>query len=146
MLASLELAKQGKPGSMVIVCTDGLANLGVGSFEGDVGTFYDDLSKFAAESGIVVSVVTIRGEGCKMEVLSKVAENTNGTVTRVKPEEISNDFANILKDELVATKLELTILLHRALKFRNEEDPTVTNKVVRKLGNATVATIQTFEY
>lgn len=34
LLASLEIASKGKAGSMVIICTDGLANLGVGSFEG----------------------------------------------------------------------------------------------------------------
>lgn len=30
LLASLTLAAQGKPGSMVILCTDGLANIGLG--------------------------------------------------------------------------------------------------------------------
>lgn len=57
-----------------------------------------------------------------MEVLSQIVEKTNGTVTRVKPEAIQNDFANILKDELVGTKIELVVRLHRSLKFRGEED------------------------
>lgn len=84
------------------------------------------MSKFAAENGIIVSIVTIKGEGCKIDLLCKLSELTNGTVTRVKPEEISNDFANILKDELVGTQVEFIVKLHRALKFRNEDDPTLT--------------------
>ena len=31
-----------------------------------------------------------------MEILGKLSEETNGTVTRVNPSEISKDFANIL--------------------------------------------------
>lgn len=35
LLASVLLASEGKPGSAVIICTDGLANKGLGSFEGN---------------------------------------------------------------------------------------------------------------
>lgn len=34
LLAALGLASQGKPGSMVILCTDGLANVGIGALDG----------------------------------------------------------------------------------------------------------------
>mgnify|MGYP001807073521 CR=1 FL=1 len=51
----------------------------------------------------MISVVTIKGEGCKIDILGGLSEKTNGTVTRVKPEDIEKDFANILKDELVGT-------------------------------------------
>jgi Mg-chelatase subunit ChlD len=88
---------------MVIICTDGLANLGLGSMENDGKKFYEDLGTFAQECGVVISVVTIKGEGCKIDILGQLAEKTNGTVTRVKPEDIGTDFANILKDELVGT-------------------------------------------
>ena len=33
LITSIAMASQGNPGSQVIVCTDGLANVGVGSFE-----------------------------------------------------------------------------------------------------------------
>jgi len=33
LLASLALATKGKAGSMVIICTDGLANIGLGAFD-----------------------------------------------------------------------------------------------------------------
>ena len=34
LLSSLQLAAKGKPGSMIVLCTDGLANKGLGSLEG----------------------------------------------------------------------------------------------------------------
>ena len=34
ILTSIGLASKGKPGSMVIICTDGLANTGLGGIEG----------------------------------------------------------------------------------------------------------------
>lgn len=109
---------------MVIICTDGLANKGLGSLQPEnqeSTTFYDKITQFAKEKGIVISVITIKGEGCKMDVLGKLADNTNGTVTRVNPSELSKDFANILKDEIVGTKVVLQIRLHKAMQFRNEK-------------------------
>jgi len=55
----------------------------------------------------VISVITIKGEGCKVDVLGKIVEKTNGTITRVNPSNIQQDFANILKDEIVGTKVTL---------------------------------------
>ncbi|CAD8201363.1 unnamed protein product [Paramecium octaurelia] len=147
LISALQLAKIGKPGSMIIICTDGLANLGLGSLDNDANKqFYEDLGVFASQCGVVISVVTIKGEGCKVDILGALSEKTNGTVTRVKPEDIEKDFANILKDELVGTQVQLFVNLHRALKFRGEDDPTLSNKLKRDIGNATIATTQTFEY
>lgn len=36
--------------------------------------------------------------------------------------------------------------LHRALKFRNEDDLTLTTTLLKNVGNATVTTTHTFEY
>lgn len=61
----------------------------------------------ASELGIVVSLITIKGEGCKIEILGKMVEKTNGTVTRVNPGDLEKDFASILGDEVLGTKTEL---------------------------------------
>jgi hypothetical protein len=63
----------------------------------------------------------------------------------VNPAEIEKDFAEILQDEVVGTAVKLEVQLHRALKFRNEENGV--NDIIKKdLGNATVKTNLTFEY
>jgi len=92
---------------MVILCTDGLANVGLGAIDGnkieDTNSFFTQTAQFAKDQGIAVSIVTIKGEGCKIEVLNKIVDETNGNVTRVNPEEIGKDFAAMLKDEVIAT-------------------------------------------
>lgn len=148
LLASVALASKGKKGSMVIMCTDGLANVGLGSMDLEVENedskkFYEDVSKLAQENSIIISVITIKGEGCKLEILGKLTEDTNGNITRVNPEEISNDFSGILKDEIVATNVDLEIRLHKGLRFSNEdpENLSVDGSLLRKkIGNATINT------
>jgi hypothetical protein len=63
-------------------------------------------------------------------------------VTRVVPNDIGKDFANILKDEIVGTHVVLVVKIHHALNFRNEdhgvsEDGTILR---REVGNATINT------
>ena len=72
LLASLELALHGKPGSLVVICTDGLANIGLGELESDSEEskkFYNDIAAVAKEKGVIISFITIKGEGCKMDIL-----------------------------------------------------------------------------
>ncbi len=64
---------------------------------------------------VVISLITIKGECCKVEIIGNLVEKSNGTIERVNPAEISKDFANILQDEVVGTKIELICKLHKAL-------------------------------
>mmetsp|Transcript_11619 Transcript_11619/g.13388 ORF Transcript_11619/g.13388 Transcript_11619/m.13388 type:complete len:764 (+) Transcript_11619:18-2309(+) len=149
---SLGLASKGKPGSTVIICTDGLANIGVGELDSTksyTDNFYEDMGIYAKERGIMVNVITIKGEGCKMEKLGQIADLTQGKVTRVNPDNITNDFKNIMKEEVVGTQVDVKIRLHPSLKFRSEEDVYLSeNKSVynKNIGNVTASTTLTFEY
>ncbi len=64
----------------VIICTDGLSNVGVGSLEGgkDKGEFYQRLGKFAKDNQTSISVISIEGSDCAMDCLSACAEMTSG--------------------------------------------------------------------
>lgn len=149
---SLGLASRGKPGSTVVICTDGLANIGVGELDSTksiTDNFYEDMGIYAKERGIMVNIITIKGEGCKMEKLGQIADLTQGKVTRVNPDNITTDFKNIMKDEVVGTQVDVKVRLHPSLKFRNEEDAYLTeNKsvYVKNIGNVTANTTLTFEY
>ena len=103
---------------MVCLCTDGLANVGLGALDSndeaaieESKKFYNELEQLAVASGVLVNVISIKGEECKLEILGKMADATNGNVKRVNPEELSKDFANIFKDDLVATQVKLEIAL-----------------------------------
>lgn len=88
LVASLTIASKGSPGSSVLLCTDGLANIGIGQLEPSAEIsrqFYQNLGEQAQARKITVNVMTIKGEGCKMEVIGKLAELTNGNMKVVNP-------------------------------------------------------------
>lgn len=67
VLTSVAMASKGAPGSQVIVCTDGMANVGLGSFRGYGGAedgalaFYDQVGLLAEQNGVMVNLITIQG-------------------------------------------------------------------------------------
>jgi hypothetical protein len=84
-----------------------------------------------------------------MSIIGKLAEFTNGNMKVVNPETLSDDFANVLKDEVVGVNVDVTIQLHKAMKFRNEDkDNLFDNSTIlkKKLANATVNTKISFDY
>jgi len=157
LATAISMASSGNPGSMVVLCTDGLANIGLGAFD-EIKTeedskkadhFYESLGVFAKEKGITVSIVSIAGEECNIDTLSKISEATGGSVERVDPVQLTQNFSNILKLPVIATNVVAKIKLHKGLEFRNEDAANLSEDkslMVRDLGNVTDETEFTFEY
>lgn len=157
VLTSIALAGEGAPGSTVIVCTDGLANVGLGAFdeaktaeqEKKLEEFYEMVGQYAKTKGVTVNIISIQGEECNIETLSKISELTGGEVQRVDPKDLIENFSNILNLATIATNVQLKVKLHKGLEFRNEdaanlsEDKTI---LARELGNVNEETEVTFEY
>lgn len=62
---------------MVIICTDGLSNKGLGRLDLDMNEsikFYENISNTAKENGVVLSLISIKGEGCKVDILGNLVE------------------------------------------------------------------------
>jgi len=154
LLASLSLATEGKPGSKIIVCTDGLANVGLGNVEMtravDVQAaeeFYERVGTLAQQRGVSISVISLVSSECKLNFLASVAELTEGNVLKVDPMRLSEDFESILAEKILATDVKATVILHKALKFKNESNLLNRgSKLVRVLGNASQFSSFTFEY
>lgn len=99
-------------GGRVVVCTDGLANQGVGSVNSAGVTtvpFYADVAKCAVERGIVVSMVTIEGEECAMEHLGTTADITGGQVEIVDPVALESKVAGIVAQRTLATQATVSV-------------------------------------
>ncbi len=72
VLTAIGLAGEGAPGSSVVICTDGLANVGLGNFEGvyseednqKVDDLYIKIGEYAKSKGVSVNIVSIEGEEC----------------------------------------------------------------------------------
>ncbi|ESO94915.1 hypothetical protein LOTGIDRAFT_239470 [Lottia gigantea] len=135
-------------GSKIVICTDGLANVGLGRLdEGtseECGKFYEEMAVKANDKGVSISVVSIKGAESKVVQLGKLAEITNGQVNHVDPLKLTEEFSNILADRTIATNVKSTVLLHKNLKFSDED--TESNVIRKYIGNATVDTVITYQY
>jgi len=131
-------------GSQVILCTDGLANIGVGSLESSnnkdqiehdededeedpVLKWYEALGDYAMSKGVVVNIISITDDGCKLENLGKIVEITNGNLKRINPLNLAEKFSGIIENESVATNCQAKMLLHPGLSFHNTIDAAQVN-------------------
>jgi hypothetical protein len=145
LTVALGVALKGTPGSCVIIFTDGLANVGLGSVENlkdkeAVKSFYTKLGELAKERGVSISIVSIVSAECNLEMLSPLTNITGGDIVKVNPMNLSSDFANILSENIIATNVELRVKLHKGLTFRNEDATQISKdgSLLRKpIGNAT---------
>lgn len=88
VLTSIAMAAEGNPGSTVVLCTDGLANVGLGSWDdcktpedtAKVEEFYECIGQFAKSKGVVIHIVTLAGEECNLDSIEKIAEMSGGEV------------------------------------------------------------------
>eukprot|EP00005_Dracoamoeba_jomungandri_P007935 CAMPEP_0174264448 /NCGR_PEP_ID=MMETSP0439-20130205/22499_1 /TAXON_ID=0 /ORGANISM="Stereomyxa ramosa, Strain Chinc5" /LENGTH=728 /DNA_ID=CAMNT_0015350323 /DNA_START=17 /DNA_END=2203 /DNA_ORIENTATION=- len=127
LVTSLGIAKS-TPGSQVIICTDGLSNIGVGAIdeikeeeEEGVSKFYANLGLEAASNGTSISVISIKGCTANIENLGKLADNSGGQTNVVDPLSLHKEFASILSEPVIATNVEVKFFLHKGLRFRNEQ-------------------------
>ena len=157
LLTAIGMAGTGKAGSSVILCTDGLANVGLGGLEDaksdeaikQATEFYERVGVYAKEKGVTVNIISIVGEECDIETLSTITELTGGNVERVEPEMLTNNFANILSMPVIASNVTTKVKIHKGLEFRNEDLANLSadrTLLARELGNVTEETEITFEY
>ena len=151
LLAGILIAADGGRGSRVVICTDGLANEGVGSLSGnaDQDGFYKEVSSIAKELGISVSVISIEGQECKLESLAIVTEETGGTIVKVAPESLTTEFASIMSDDVIATQVSVQVSVHKTVVFRNEPIESLSisgSRMDKIIGNATPSSSFSFHY
>ena len=151
LLVSIILASESGPGSQVVICTDGLANIGVGdlSSQNSLNEFYKEAGSISKELGVSVSVITIQGQDCCLEALNLVTFETQGEIVKVDLESLSSQFSAIISQELVATQVQVEIYLHKSIQFHNEKPKNLSNgnSTLKKfIGNANNSTSFSFRY
>lgn len=65
--------------------------------------------------GIVISIISIKGEECNIEALSMLAQITGGEVELMDPQKVKageNNFSNILSKSTIATNVITKVKLH----------------------------------
>jgi hypothetical protein len=122
-------------GGRVVVCTDGLANQGIGTISSKGAAnvpFYTDVAQSAISRGVTVSMITIEGEECAMEHLGTTADITGGQVEIVDPVLLESKVASIVAQRTLATQVTLSL--------RGSKGAYVDGKVkaTRPLGSVSV--------
>eukprot|EP00457_Paulinella_chromatophora_P000784 gb/GEZN01000784.1/.p1 GENE.gb/GEZN01000784.1/~~gb/GEZN01000784.1/.p1 ORF type:complete len:1229 (-),score=235.98 gb/GEZN01000784.1/:12-3356(-) len=108
-------------GSKIILCTDGAANLGVGSLgQGDTTKdFYTNVGLTAKEYSAQISVLSIRGTNCEMEMIGIPAEITRGSVDVVNPLDVSEQFSHLLARQTLGTAVSGCVRLDKRWNLLN---------------------------
>jgi hypothetical protein len=157
MLFSINMIKGISPGSTIILCTDGVSNLGLGALEGikdtkaleDIQVFYTQLGIAAKEKGVVINLITFEEVESKIDILMSMIDQTGGEIIRVKPTEILNEFSNLLTTEVFATDVSIKVKLHKLMQFRGENSTFIKDNgstLTKSIGNATDDTELYVEY
>ena len=156
IVLSLSLLKNAKKGSRIFLCTDGLANDGIGKINEDdekeiekTKEFYENIGNEALEKGISINLITFKDQHSGIEILMKMVEKSGGEIMRVTPEQIVEDFSEMLQSNTIGMNTTLEIKLHNLLMFRNENDEFLSNdkSTFKKLiGNIRNDMIDYFEF
>lgn len=130
LLGALALAAQGKPGSQIILCTDGLANIGIGPLKtpnevAQSKSFYDKVGDMAIKKGVSISVITVKGKVCQVDTLAPLVEKTGGKFRSVDLRDVKID--DIVANKLIATGVHLKAMLHEGLSFSNIHEGELYN-------------------
>ncbi|KAK5608179.1 hypothetical protein CRENBAI_003088 [Crenichthys baileyi] len=148
-LASVALASK-YPGSKVILCTDGRANIGLGDMEQAQSSsaktpyFYRELALQAVEKGVIISVMSFRGTDCCLADIGRLADMTGGRVNIVTIGTVATEIQSISEDNVLATSVTATLLAADGVYFPYEDENN--HKLVREIGNVTMGLEITFEF
>jgi len=130
--------EHGFDGASIILCTDGMANIGVGTIPSGTSQripYYSDIATHASGHGVVINIVTMESEQCSMENLGTVADLSGGQVDIVNPLDLKTTAVALLgsQNRTVATCAELKIVTGNAWKGAagsdGENEPVLENVV-----------------
>lgn len=84
------------------------------------------VGKVAFENRTVVSLLAVEGEPVGLEYVGKVAAVTKGTINIVSPLEMTRQIRHISQNPVVATAVDVRVLLHPSLVFQEKDSPKVS--------------------
>ena len=105
-----------------------------------VNDFYERAAEEAKQKGLVINIISLVERGCKLEMLSPIADNTGGDIIRLDPNNVGIGISTTVSTRIIATNVELKVIIHKGLQFRNEIKENLSkNKtnLIKKIGNVT---------
>ncbi|XP_026154263.1 circularly permutated Ras protein 1 [Mastacembelus armatus] len=150
-LASVAMASR-YPGSKVILCTDGRANIGLGEMNEASSLpssphssyFYRKLALQAVGNGVIISVMTFEGTECCLADIGRLADTTGGRVNIINMGNVATEIQSASMDNVLATGVTAKLLASDGVFFPYEDENN--HKVVREIGNVTKGLEITFQF
>jgi hypothetical protein len=137
------------PGSKIMVCTDGQANVGCGTVSGKrepekeaTRATYDKMAKMAKENTATINVLSMRGEDCCLEYLGILADVTSGVVDIVDPKDLSKIITAVMSKPVLATGVTVKVICGHNFRFTD----TFSHQSIREFGNVNADTDLTFSF
>lgn len=81
--------------------------------------------EYAKEKNITISILAVEGERTGLEMVSKCAEISGGTINVLNPLEISRQLRLISQNYIIATYVTITLFLHPELEVDDPRFPKV---------------------
>ncbi|XP_029943934.1 circularly permutated Ras protein 1 [Salarias fasciatus] len=148
-LASVAMASR-YPGSKVVLCTDGKANIGLGEMEQTTSPspltnyFYKQLALQALDRGVIISVMSFEGTDCRLADIGRLADTTGGKVNIVSIGTVATEIQSISVDNVLATGVKATVISAEGVYFPYEDQDS--HRLEREIGNVTSGLEITFQF
>jgi small GTP-binding protein len=144
------------PNSEIILCTDGLSNVGLGALDepdklAEATEFYRNLGTYAKSHKSTINIMALQGTDCALSSLAVCATETAGSVNVLHPLEWVAEVQRIAQNPTIATNVHTRMLLPAILEGADLEkcescaNRTGANFICRNVGNASADTDITFE-
>lgn len=123
-------------GSQIILCTDGCANIGIGSIDKTgAGQFYDQISLYSKYVGVKVNVISLFGDDAKIAYIGKLAANTNGYINIVDPDNLAIEIQSIFKNRVIATNVKVKFIVNSKYMYIRDDNYTKLEIIASRLRN-----------
>ncbi|XP_076442236.1 circularly permutated Ras protein 1-like isoform X2 [Babylonia areolata] len=124
------------PGSEIVLCTDGMPNVGVGSLQSRQrnAAFYTQIGEFAKANKTVINILAVEGEPVDLATVQTAADVSGGTVNVLNPLEIVRQLRTIMQNTQVAHDVTVTFFLHPDFVFDEPDYPPDTSRLSKELG------------
>lgn len=76
---------------------------------------------------MTLNLIAFVGAHCNVQGLSVMCERSGGLVANVEGNKITDSLTEMLTQKIVASKVTITIKLHKFLRFRNEPASNLSN-------------------
>lgn len=79
--------------------------------------FYTKTAEYAKQKGVVVNILSIKGDRCNLKELGKLTLSTGGSILKIDPTLLGSEFNKINKEEILGSESVLKIIVNKMFEI-----------------------------